>query len=74
MLETLQRFFARPESRLDAQRLLNNLSPDGQAYAKHLVMSGPMANKTASKACGFTEERLEKAAGELEASLMSLRG
>ena len=65
LLESLQRFFSRPETRLDAQRMIESLSVDAQAYAKQLVLSGPMANATAAKECGFTKEKLEFAAEEL---------
>jgi hypothetical protein len=74
MLELLERLFKRPESRLDAQKLLSNLSPQGQIYAKHLVTSGPSGNAAAAKACGFTPEQLEKAVSELENGLASLKG
>ncbi len=74
LLEQLQRLFARPESRLDAQRVLNGLSKNGQTYAKHLVMSGPSSNTAAAKVCGFTAEQLETAVSELEEGLRSLRG
>ena len=73
ILESLERFFKRPETRLDAQKMLGGLSPDGQIYAKHLVTSGPMGNKKAVKESGLTAERLEAAAIELEAAIAKLR-
>jgi hypothetical protein len=72
ILEKLQRLFARPDSRLDAQRLLLTLSPDAQAYARHLVMSGPSGNAAAAKACGLTEPALETAAQELESRIKGI--
>ena len=72
LIEILERLFKRPESRLDAQKALSKLSKDGQAYARHLVMSGPSSNKSAAKACGFSLEQLEAAANELETSIRSL--
>ena len=74
LLEILEKFFKRPESRLDAQRMLGNLSQDGQAYARHLVVSGPSSNEDAAKACGFTVERLLAAADELENAIRTLMG
>lgn len=72
LIEILERLFKRPESRLDAQRVLGSLSKNGQVYAKHLVMSGPSSNKAAAKACGFTPEQLETAVDELEKAVRSL--
>ena len=72
LLEVLERFFKRPESRIDAQRMLSNLSKSGQAYAKHLVMSGPTGNVAAAKSCGLTLAELEAAAQELEKAVRSL--
>ena len=74
LLETLEKFFKRPETRIDAQRILSSLSKDGQTYAKHLVMSGPLGNVAAAKACGFTLEQLEASASELEKAVRSLMG
>jgi hypothetical protein len=74
LLEALERFFRRPETRIDAQRMLNALSEDGRTYAKHLVMSGPSANSEAAQACEMTVERLEKAMDELEKAIRKLMG
>ena len=70
----MERLFKRPESRLDAQRALGALSPNGQSYARHLVMSGPTGNVAAAKACGLTLEELEAAAQELEKAVRTLMG
>jgi hypothetical protein len=72
LIEILEKLFRKPETRLDAQKVLSNLSKDGQVYARHLVVSGPSSNASAAKACGFTLERLEAAAAELEKSVRSL--
>jgi hypothetical protein len=73
ILERLEKMFARPESRLDAQKMLGLVSADAQAYAKHLVMSGPSSNAAAAKAMGFTQARLEAAAEELEKAIAAIR-
>ncbi len=73
ILESLERLFKRPETRLDAQRMLGSLSPDGQAYAKHLVMSGPSSNKAAAKTLALSLEQFESAAIELEMAVAQLR-
>ena len=71
-LETLQRLFARPESRIDAQKQITSFTPNTQAYVKHLVMSGPLEDAEAAKECGFTLEQLEEAIKELEKGLTFL--
>jgi hypothetical protein len=73
LLGRLEKSFKRPESRVDAQRMLTRLSPEGQAYAKFLVMSGPSSVETAAEACGLTAEKLEAAAQELEKAIASLK-
>jgi hypothetical protein len=73
LLEKLEKSFKRPESRVDAQRMLTRLSVDGQAYAKYLVMSGPSAVVIAAEGCGISEEKLEAAAQELEKAIASLK-
>ncbi len=72
LLEVLEKLFKRPESRIDAQRMLNALSKNGQTYARHLVMSGPTGNVEAAKSCGLTPDELEAAAAELEKGVRSL--
>ena len=69
VLETLEKMSRRPESRLDVQRLLDKLSPRGQIYVKHLVMSGPSGLKAAAKACQLKVEEVEAALSELELGL-----
>ena len=73
LLERLQKLFSRPESRIDAQRMLGALSKDGYTYAKHLVVSGPSDNASAAKACEMTPEQLEVAAQELEKGISKLK-
>ena len=72
LLESLERFFKRPESRVDAQKMITSLSKDAQAYTKHLVMSGPTSNEEAAEACEFTLEQLEAAVDELENAIRGL--
>ncbi|MEK6578479.1 MAG: hypothetical protein AABZ55_04570 [Bdellovibrionota bacterium] len=72
LLEILEKFFRRPESRIDAQKMLSSLSKEGQTYARHLVTCGPTGNVAAAKSCGFTLEQLEAAAAELEKAVRSL--
>lgn len=70
ILEKLEKMFKRPESRLDAQKILGKVSPEAQAYAKHLVMSGPGSLVTAAKALEMSQLQLEAAAGELELAII----
>ena len=51
IMETLERLSKRPETRMDVGTLLQNLSPNGQIYAKHLISSGPSSILSAAKAC-----------------------
>jgi hypothetical protein len=74
ILETLERMSKRAESRMDVQRLLDNLTPDTKIYARYLVMSGPSGNNAAAKALGITLEQLETAMTELETKIDILRG
>lgn len=73
VLETLERMSKRPESRMDVQKFLGNLSPNGQVYVKHLVMSGPSSLLSAAKATGLKVAEIEAALDELEQGLASLR-
>lgn len=73
LMETMERLSKRPESRMDLQRLLENLSPNGKVYAKHLITSGPGDDKLAAKACEFTLEQLSAAMLELEQGLNAIR-
>ena len=41
ILEDLEKLSRRPESRIDLQKLLENLSENSKIYAKHLFSSGP---------------------------------
>ena len=74
ILERLEKWFKRPETRFDAQKMLGQISADSQAYAKHLVVSGPSSNEEAAKALGFTLEKLEETVSELERAMDKLRG
>ena len=74
ILERLEKMFKRPETRLDAQKMLGKVSADAQAYAKHLVVSGPGATATAAKALGMKQAQLDAAAEELEKAIAALRG
>jgi hypothetical protein len=73
ILESLERLSRRPESRVDLQRLLDNLSIDAKAYAKHLVTSGPSSLLSAAKACVMTSVQIEGALTELENGIAKLR-
>jgi hypothetical protein len=70
ILEKLEKMFKRPETRLDAQKILSQVSVDAQTYAKHLVMSGPSSDAAAAKECGMTKAQLDAAASELAAKLL----
>jgi hypothetical protein len=72
-LETLEKLSKRADSRLDVQRLLDKLSPNGQIYVKHLVMSGPSSLRAAAKACELKVEELEAALLELEQAIAAIR-
>ncbi len=74
ILEKLEKMFKRPETRLDAQKLLGRVSADAQTYAKHLVMSGPSGDAAAAKECKMTKAQLDAAAAELEAQLFKTSG
>lgn len=73
ILELLEKYSKRPESRLDVRKILSNLSPTGQIYAKHLVMSGPSSLLGAARALGLTTEEIEAAIVELETGIAKLR-
>jgi hypothetical protein len=71
-LELLEKFSRRPESRIDVQKILSNLTPTGQIYAKHLVMSGPSSLLGAARELGLTVEEIEAALTELETGIAKL--
>ncbi len=73
ILELIERLSKRPESRVDLERALERLSPDGQIYIRHLVMSGPSSDITAAKASGLKKDALLAAAIEVETKLDALR-
>ena len=73
VLETLEKMSKRTDLRLDVQKILDRLSPTGQIYVKHLVMSGPSSLKAAAKACELSAEEIEGALSELEMGIASLR-
>lgn len=73
LYERLERLSSRPESRIDLQRMLGNLSKNGQTYAKHLITSGPSSIATAAKFCNLTQEELEAALAEFERGVDSIR-
>jgi hypothetical protein len=73
VLETLEKMSRRTDLRLDVQKILDRLSPTGQIYVKHLVMSGPSSLKAAAKACELKVEEVEAALTELEQSIAALR-
>lgn len=73
ILEALEKMFKRPETRLDAQKMLGRVSAHAQTYAKYLVMSGPSGMAAAAKACEMTKAEVEAAANELTAALAALR-
>jgi hypothetical protein len=73
-LESLERLSKRPESRMDVQRLLENLSETGKTYARHLVTSGPSSMLSAAKALGLKVEEVESALQELERGIQNLKG
>lgn len=74
ILESLERLSKRPESRMDVQKMLSNLSPKAHAYAKHLVMSGPSSIAAAAKACEMSEAEIEAAMLELAQKIELLWG
>ncbi|MDZ4676520.1 MAG: hypothetical protein SGI74_03340 [Oligoflexia bacterium] len=69
ILETIEKFSKRPEARMDLQRLLDRLSPDGKIYARHLIMSGPSGNAATVTATGLTIKQIEDAMLEIEDGL-----
>ncbi len=73
VLETLEKWSKRPDSRLDVQRLLDKLSPHGKIYVKHLVMSGPSSLKAAAKACELKVAEIEAALSELEQGIAAIK-
>jgi hypothetical protein len=73
ILELMERLSRRPESRMDLQKLFDNLSEPVKNYAKHLVSSGPSGNAAAAKACGMTKEQINEVADELLSLLNQLR-
>ena len=72
ILETLERFAKRPETRMDVQRLLDGLTPSTRIYARHLVTSGPSSILSAAKACGLKSEEIEAAIQEIEAAIQEI--
>lgn len=74
MVELLEKFSRRPETRLDVQRILEGLSPTAQVYVKHLVMSGPSSLLSAARATGLSTAEIEAALDEIENKLSALRG
>lgn len=73
IVETLERLSKRPESRLDVQRFLTELSPPAQTYIRHLVTSGPSSLLSAAKACSLSVKEIEAAISEIERGLLALR-
>ncbi len=73
ILEKLEKMFRRPETRMDAQRILSKVSAQAQAYAKQLVVSGPTNDGATAKECGLTIVQLEAAMSELEAVLFKTK-
>ena len=73
IMETLERLSKRPETRMDVGTLLQNLSPNGQIYAKHLISSGPSSILSAAKACGLTSKDIEAAIVEIENGIVEIR-
>ncbi len=73
ILETLEKFSKRPETRIDMRRLLDGLTPSAHIYAKHLVMSGPSSLAAAAKTCGLRVEEVESAIKELEVGIAKIR-
>ena len=73
ILELFERLSKRPETRMDLQRFLDNLSPACQVYTRHLVTSGPSSIKAAAKACELRADDVESAIAELEAGITKLR-
>jgi hypothetical protein len=74
IVETLERFSRRPESRIDVQRMLEALSPGAQTYIRHLAMSGPSSILSAAKALKVTAKEIEAALEEIEKGLQKIRG
>ncbi len=73
ILQRLESLSRRPESRIDVQRFLESLSPNGQIYIKHLVTSGPSSISAAAKACSLKSEDIENALNEIEKGISQLR-
>lgn len=73
IVEILERFSRRPESRIDVQRMLEKLSPPAQTYIRHLAMSGPSSILSAAKALKVTSKEIESALDEIEAAISKLR-
>lgn len=71
-LEALERLMKRPESRMDVQRMLESLSPNGQTYVRHLVVSGPSSLLSAAKATGLKVKDVEEALVELDKRIQSI--
>ncbi|MCO5141913.1 MAG: hypothetical protein M9962_02350 [Oligoflexia bacterium] len=72
-LESLERLSKRPESRMDVQNLLENLSEHGKIYARHLITSGPSSLLAAAKACKLKVAEIESALTELETKIKLLK-
>lgn len=73
ILERIEKLSYRPESRIDVQRMFGKLSPKGQVYMRHLVMSGASSVLMAAKACNLTTAEVEEAITEIEAALALLK-
>lgn len=73
ILETFERMNKRPESRMDALKLLESLSDNGKLYARHLIMTGPTSTLTAAKSCGLTVRDIEEALLEIQKAIIRLR-
>ncbi len=74
IVETLERFSRRPESRIDLQRMLDALTPNAQTYIRHLVTSGPSSILSAAKVLKVTAKDIESALTEIEQAILKLRG
>ena len=72
ILEDLERLSKRPETRLDAQNMLEALSPNSQTYVRHLVTSGPSNLEAAAKACNLQVEEVEAAINEIQTRISAI--
>lgn len=73
ILEALEKLSRRPESRIDVQKLIDNLTPVAKTYARHLITSGPSSLLSAAKACGLKVIEIEDAIKELERGILKIR-